>query len=59
MEKDNQENQEEKALTCIRPPYTLFDTTDGVDELMIKNFLNTLAEIAVSVASRNHGGSNQ
>ena len=57
MVRDNRENYEEKALTCIHPSYTLSDTQDEnaseVDRLMIKHFLNTLAEVAMTVASRN------
>ena len=56
MDKDNQENQDEKSLTGIHSPYTMAGTTDEVDELMRKNLLNTLAEIALSIASRNNGG---
>ena len=59
MDKDSLENPDEKSLTCIHPPYTMAGTTDEVHELMIKNFLNTLADIAISIASRNNGGSNQ
>ena len=59
MEKDSPENSDEKSLTCIQPPYTMAGTTDEVEKLMINNFLNTLAEIALSIASRNNGGSKQ
>ena len=45
----------QESLTCIHSPYTLSATPESaeVDELTIKNFLNTLAEIALSVAARN------
>ncbi len=61
MVSDNHENYEEKALTCIPPSYTLSGTNDGneVDELIVKKFLNTLAEIALSIASRKNGDSDQ
>lgn len=42
-------------LTGIRDPYTLADTPEHgseADRLAIRNFLNTLAEVALSVASR-------
>ena len=48
-------NNPEKALTSIREMYTLSDTQKGNDELdriMIKHFLNTLAEIALAIAVR-------
>ncbi len=45
-----------KLLTSIRPAYTLAGTRDEnaseVEEIMVKHFLNTLAEVAFSVASR-------
>ena len=41
-------------LTCIRNAYTLASTQNAseVDELMVKHFLDTLAEVALTVASR-------
>lgn len=43
-------------LTCIRGAYTLASPqeTDAneVDRLMVKHFLDTLAEVALAVASR-------
>jgi len=55
--RDKSENYEEKALTCIHPAYTLFDTpepdSDETESLMVKNFLDTLAEVSLSIASRN------
>jgi hypothetical protein len=54
--RDKSENHEEKALTCIHPAYTLFDTpepdSNGTESLMIKHFLDTLAEVSISIASR-------
>ena len=56
VDRDNPENQEEKALTCIRSAYTLFDTpepdSNGTESLMIKHFLDTLAEVTIAIASR-------
>jgi hypothetical protein len=49
---ENSQKNPEIALTCIRNAYTLADTPDSVNDLMIKNFLNTLAEIALSIATR-------
>jgi hypothetical protein len=50
----NSEKSQE-SLTCIPTPYTLSATNDGseIDGLAVKEFLNTLAEIAFSIASRN------
>ena len=48
-------NNRRKALTSIHDAYTLSPTPEGAnnaDELNVKNFLNTLAEIALSVAQR-------
>ncbi len=61
--RDNREYYEEKALTCIHPSYTLSDTpepdSNETESLIVKNFLNTLAEIALSIASRKNGDSDQ
>jgi hypothetical protein len=46
------ENGGEKSLTPIQPSYTVSATNGEVDKVMINNFINTLAEIALSVASR-------
>ena len=46
------ESSEEKALTPIRHLYTLSATNGEVDKVIINNFINTLAEIALSIASR-------
>ena len=45
----------EKSLTCIPSPYTLSATNEGseIDGLAVKEFLSTLAEVALSIASRN------
>ncbi len=63
MVRDNHENYEEKALTCIRSAYTLSDTpepdSNETESLIVKNFLNTLAEIALSISSRKNGDSDQ
>jgi hypothetical protein len=45
----------EKALTCIREAYTLTTTSPEIgelDEIMVRQFLNDLAEVALSIASR-------
>ncbi|AII58438.1 MULTISPECIES: hypothetical protein [Dehalococcoides] len=46
--------QEKDSLTGIPCTYTLSANSDKseVDQLMIKEFLNALAEVALSVASR-------
>jgi hypothetical protein len=45
-----------ELLTSIHDPYTLSNTTpaeaDECDKVLINQFLNTLAEIALNVASR-------
>ncbi len=54
---DDDENNREKALTSIHDMYTLSATDENrgneVNELIIKKFLVTLADVALSVASRN------
>jgi len=56
VDKDKSENQEEKALTCIHRAYTLFDTpepdSNETEGMIVKNFLNTLAEVTIAIASR-------
>ena len=47
-----QPNSNRDPLTCIPDSYTVSGTNDEVERLMIKNFLNTLAEVALSIASR-------
>ena len=50
------EKKNENVLTCIHNTYTVSDTTETgtseVDKIMIKAFLQTLAEIALSIAVR-------
>ena len=50
------ENIRLNVLTGIDPAYTLSatqkDEAGEVDELMVKNFLDTLAEVALAIASR-------
>ena len=57
------ENSRKKALTCIRSAYTMAGTpepdSNETESLIVKNFLNTLAEIALSIASRKNGDSDQ
>lgn len=49
-EKNNQPN----PLTCIRNAYTLAYTESGseLDNVMVEDFLKTLAQVALSVAAR-------
>ncbi len=53
---ENPENKGQNLLTCIGSAYTLASHTEPnaneADMLMTKHFLETLAEIALSVASR-------
>jgi len=63
VEKDkNSENNRLNVLTRIHPSYTLSDTpepdSNETESLILKNFLNTLAEVSISIASRN-GEKNQ
>lgn len=44
------EKSDPKALTSIRGMYTL--STQSVDEVMKNNFLQTLADISLSIATR-------
>ncbi len=50
----------EKSLTNIHSAYTLADTQKGngneVKDLMVKHFIETLAEVALSIASRKNSG---
>jgi hypothetical protein len=58
-EKVNPENISTDPLTRIRNPYTLSTTpTEPIeaDELIVKHFLQTLAETALAVASRKSKG---
>lgn len=54
LEDSLEDNKE--LLTSIPDPYTLSNTTPGetaeLDQIQINQFLNTLAEIALNVASR-------
>ena len=57
-EKVNPENISPNPLTRIRSPYTLSTTPTEhgeADEIIVKHFLQTLAEIALAVASRKGG----
>jgi hypothetical protein len=52
---NNSPDNSKKVLTSIHGMYTLPYTEEyssEVDMLMVKNFLNTLAEIALAIASR-------
>ena len=54
-EKVNPENISPDPLTRIHDPYTLFATPVGLtaaDEVIVQNFLQTLAEVALAVAAR-------
>ena len=42
----------EDVLTCIQDAYTVSGTNEEVEVLMVKNFLNTMAEVALAIASR-------
>ena len=52
---NNSQNDQKKALTSIHGTYTISNTREvfgELDEQTVKNFLNTLAEVALSVAQR-------
>ena len=53
----NHDNNDENVLTGIHPAYTVSATPESesseVDKIMIDNFLHTLAEVSLSIASRN------
>ena len=49
---NNQENNSQEALTSIHKIYTLSATDGDVERIMIKHFNETLAEVALAVASR-------
>jgi len=51
-EVEKKENSDPVALTCIRETYTLTSTQKNAVEIMKNTFLETLAEVAMSVASR-------
>jgi hypothetical protein len=55
QEKVNPENISPDPLTRIRNPYTLSPTPaehGEAEDLVVKHFLQTLAEVALAVASR-------
>jgi hypothetical protein len=54
---NNIEDLDSGALTSIRDMYTLSPTQEDTeaDRIMIQNFISTLAEIALAIASRNQG----
>jgi hypothetical protein len=53
----NADNNTDNLLTRIHGTYTLLDTVEAEysqsDQLVIDNFLHTLAQIAISIAARN------
>jgi hypothetical protein len=52
---NNAESDGDPLLTSIHGTYTLSNTREGISELdqqTVQNFLNTLAEIALAIASR-------
>jgi len=55
------ENEQENVLTGIPFAYTVSATPETesseVDRMMIKNFLHTLADISLAIASRNNSSS--
>jgi len=56
------ENRRRFSLTGIRNSYTLAGTNevfDEVDDLMVRHFLNTLAEVSLSIAARMDGKQSQ
>ena len=56
----NNENFCPDVLTGIHPSYTVVRQETGgtgeLEELMVSHFLNTLAEVALSIASREVNG---
>ena len=50
------ENKRPEALTCIPAAYTVSGTPEPEytesEALMVKHFLNTLAEVSMAIASR-------
>jgi hypothetical protein len=53
---ENKTNQDLSLLTSIRDPYTLSNTNqvgDDANRVMVEHFLQTLAEIAFNITSRN------
>ncbi len=54
--KKNTANNDKNLLTRIRNAYTLGDTdapeTEEMNDLIVKSFIDTLAEVSLSIASR-------
>jgi hypothetical protein len=52
----NTANNDKSLLTSIRNAYTVGDTddheTEEMNDLIVKSFINTLAEVSLSIASR-------
>ena len=50
----NNENNTRNVLTCIHAKYTLAgqNETGKLEQVIVNNFLNTLAEIAIDIVSR-------
>jgi hypothetical protein len=50
------QSSRQNLLTCIHHAYTLAATNDSetteIDQIMIRHFIETLAEISLSIASR-------
>ena len=59
MTAERRGNRRRNALTSIRNTYTLAATHEEVDgevnEIAVKHFLQTLAEVALAIASRKAG----
>ena len=57
---ENPENDSQNLLTSGHDAYTLASTNeqdaDETERIMVQNFLRTLAELALAVASRKAGG---
>ncbi len=55
----NSQNEGDGLLTRIRDAYTLAhtpETGDEVEDIAVRNFLDTLAELALAIASRKQAG---
>ena len=54
--KKNTANNDKNLLTRIRNAYTVGDTddleTEEMNDLIVKSFINALAEVSLSIASR-------
>lgn len=52
----NTDNNDKNLLTRIRNAYTVGDTddpeTEEMNDLIVKSFIDTLAEVSLSIASR-------